>query len=54
MKGMFYICSSLNNLNVTNFDTKNVSNMKGMFYNCKFVNELNDKQFNIKEVFEEP
>ena len=31
MSAMFSYCSSLDNLNVTNFDTKNVTNMNGIF-----------------------
>ena len=33
---MYENCSSLNNLDVTKFDTKNVTNMNGIFKNCKF------------------
>ena len=34
MKYMFYKCSSLTELNISNFDTKNVRDMKDMFSNC--------------------
>ena len=38
---MFYNCSSLNNLDVKNFDTKNDTDMSRMFYNCSSLNKLN-------------
>ena len=31
MSGMFYECSSLKELNLSNFNTSNVVNMSGMF-----------------------
>ena len=34
MKGMFQKCSKLNNLDVKNFKTNNVTDMSGMFNNC--------------------
>ena len=36
MREMFNNCKSLNNLDLTNFDTKNVTNMREMFNGCKF------------------
>ena len=32
---MFYECRSLTNLNLSNFNTQNVTDMSGMFYGCK-------------------
>ena len=34
MSGMFSGCSSLKELNLSNFNTNNVTKMDGMFYNC--------------------
>jgi len=34
MKEMFEGCTSLSNLNITNFNTNKVKNMNGMFKGC--------------------
>ena len=49
MQGMFYNCTLLTSLDVSNFDTSNVTNMKDMFYNCNKLNiirlnNINDNQ----------
>ena len=31
---MFCGCSSLNSINLSSFNTSNVTNMSGMFFNC--------------------
>ena len=41
MAFMFYYCSSLNNINLSNFNTNNVTNMGCMFYGCKSLNKNN-------------
>ena len=41
MSYMFYNCSSIKELNLSNFNTNNVTNMEGMFYNCLSLQELN-------------
>ena len=33
---MFYECSSLTNIDLSNFNTNNVTDMNGMFYKCSF------------------
>ena len=42
---MFYNCSSLTSLNLSNFNTNNVNNMRGMFFemnkNCKVISNDN-------------
>ena len=56
MSSMFSVCSSLSNLNLSNFDTKNVIELHCMFYQCsslkktnvitkdnKIINEYNNK-----------
>ena len=54
---MFYCCENLNNLNLSSFDTKNVSNMSYMFYGCNNLNNLDLSSFdtnnvtNIKSIF---
>ena len=37
---MFYGCSKLTELNVSNFDTSNVTEMHWMFYNCSSLTTL--------------
>ena len=47
MSGMFSRCSSLKELNLSNFNTNNVTNMRYMFYECSSLKELNLSNFNI-------
>ena len=47
---MFYNCNSLTNLNLSNFNTQNVTNMSGMFSNCKSLTNLNLSNFNTQNV----
>ena len=44
MSYMFSGCSSLNELNLINFNTNNVTNMRSMFSRC-----LNELKLKIKE-----
>ena len=41
MSCMFYGCHSLKNLDLSNFNTKNVTNMNNMFYGCKSLKKDN-------------
>ena len=47
---MFTRCSSLKELNISNFNTYNVTNMTGMFYKCSSLKEFNISNFNINNV----
>ena len=47
---MFYYCSSLTSLNLSNFNINNVNNMSGMFYNCTSLTSLNLSNFNTNNV----
>ena len=38
---MFSECSSLTNINLSNFNTNNVKNMSGMFWGCNKLNKNN-------------
>ena len=51
MGSMFYGCSSLKELNLSNFNTNNVINMGYMFSGCsdQFQNKIRDQYKNIKE-----
>ena len=50
MSYMFYGCSSLEELNLSNFNTNNVIDMCDMFCGCSSLKELNLSTFNIKNV----
>ena len=47
---MFYACSSLKELNISNFNTNNVTDMKYMFFKCSSLKELNISNFNTNNV----
>ena len=47
---MFYGCSSLTNIDLSNFNTNNVTNMSGMFYKCSSLKEINLSNFNTNNV----
>ena len=47
---MFYICSSLKELNVSSFNTNNVTNMSQMFSGCSSLKELSLSNFNMNKV----
>ena len=42
---MFYFCSSLTSINLSSFDTSNVSQMQNMFEGCKNLEYINMKNF---------
>ena len=50
MNWMFCGCSSLKELNLSNFNTNNVNNMEYMFSECSSLNELNLSNFNTNNV----
>ena len=43
---MFYECSSLEELNLSNFNTNNVNDMSYIFYECSTLKDLNISNFN--------
>ena len=47
MGWMFYYCSSLILLNLSNFDTSQVTDMEDMFSHCSSLISLNLSNFNI-------
>ena len=47
---MFYNCFSLTSLNLSNFNTSNVTDMEGMFYGCSSLTSLNLSNFNTSKV----
>ena len=52
MIGIFSGCSSLKELNLTNFKTDNVENMGWMFSECSSLKELNLTNFNTENVID--
>ena len=50
MNYMFYGCSSLKELNLSNFNTNNVKDMRSMFFGCSSLKELNLSNFNTNNV----
>ena len=50
MSWMFYYCSSLKELNLSNFNTNNVTDMSYMFAGCSSLKELNLTRFNTNNV----
>ena len=51
MEYMFYDCKSLTNLNLSNFNTQNITNMIDMFENCISLTNLITKDNKILEEF---
>ena len=47
---LFYKCNNLININVTNFNTQNVTNMKSMFDGCSSLKNLDLSNFNTLNV----
>ena len=47
---MFYQCSNLTNLDLSNFNTQNVTNMSWMFDCCESLTNLNLSNFNTQNV----
>ena len=50
LSSMFYQCSSLISLDVSNFDTSNVTNIRHMFGDCESLTSLNVSNFNTSKV----
>ena len=50
MKGVFYYCSSLISLDLSNFDTSNATDMNGMFYVCRSLISLDLSNFDTSNV----
>ena len=50
MGGMFVDCSSLPSLDLSSFNTENVTTMEGMFWNCSSLASLDLSSFNTEKV----
>ena len=47
---MFYECSSLTKMDLSNFNTNNVTNMRCMFYGCSSLTKIDLSNFNTNNV----
>ena len=47
---MFWGCLSLKEINLSNFNTNNVTDMSGMFFGCSSLKEINLSNFNTNNV----
>ena len=47
---MFYDCSSLTSLNISNWDTSSVTRMSTMFSNCSSLTSLDISNWNTSNV----
>ena len=47
---MFSECSPLTNIDLSNFNTKNVTNMRWMFFDCLSLTNINLSNFNTNNV----
>ena len=47
---MFYGCISLTSLNLSSFNTTNVTSMANMFYSCSSLTTLDLSSFNVNKV----
>ena len=45
MSGMFYGCNNLTNIDLSNFDTKNVTDMNAIFYGCNNLTNIDLSKF---------
>ena len=50
MQDMFWKCSSLTSLDLSNLDTSSVTNMQSVFNNCSSLTSLNVSNFNTSQV----
>ena len=49
---MFFKCEHIKNIDLTNFNTKNVINMSNMFQYCKSLNNINFSNINTQNVID--
>jgi surface protein len=50
MESMFSGCKSIKELDVSHFNTQNVTNMRSMFYECESLTKLDVSRFNTSKV----
>jgi surface protein len=54
MRVLFSGDSSLSSLNISNWDTKNVTNMDGMFASCNLLSNLDFTKWCVENIPNEP
>ena len=47
---MFSYCKSLSSIDISNFNTQNVTNMEYMFYECNSLSSIDLSNFNTKNI----
>ena len=47
---MFYNCNKLTKLDISNFNTNNVTNLSHLFYNCYSLISIDLSNFNTNKV----
>ena len=47
---MFYNCNTIKSIDLSKFDSKNVTNMSNMFFNCENLSEINFTNINTEKV----
>ena len=52
MNGMFWNCSRLTNLDLSNFDTSSVVSIAGMFYNCRNLTDIDLSSFDTSHILD--
>ncbi|MBQ2205077.1 MAG: BspA family leucine-rich repeat surface protein, partial [Lachnospiraceae bacterium] len=50
MQGLFYNCTAIEEVDLSNFDTSGTTNMSYMFYNCKALKKVNLTSFDTSKV----
>ena len=50
MSNMFHGCSNLTNIDLSSFNTENVTNMPYMFYRCSKLTNIDLSSFNTENV----
>ena len=49
---MFFGCTSITNINLSNFNTNNVTNMSDMFFECSPLTNINLSNFNTNNAID--
>ena len=47
---MFYNCHNITDINLSSFDSQNITNMESMFYGCNNLRNINNFNFNTENV----
>ena len=49
---MFFGCTSITNINLSNFNTNNVTNVSDMFFECSPLTNINLSNFNTNNAID--